>query len=201
MSRRHRHSLVVCAVLALTNCAQGTPSPSPKASNGFTPSSTSSSASPTGGTDVLSGWPPPPVCPTAASGVCTVNIPAGGSNSVQAPSSARVLFRGGWSDPRQESCVQFANGATVTITVDGATVATTVVPCQFVAAVFGACANQWRYDVRFLSQPLSPGNHTATATFHFNAAVSGSAGCTPDPSPGSTPAGTTQSFSKNVIVS
>ena len=52
----------------------------------------------------------------------------------------------------------------------------------------------------FLSPPLAAGNHTATATFHFNAAVSGSQGCTPDPSPGSTPAGTTQSFNKTIAV-
>lgn len=129
-----------------------------------------------------------------------MNLPAGGSNSLTASSSAQILFRAGWADPTRVSCDQFANGATISITVDGSAVATNVVPCQFVGGAFGTCSNQWRYDVRFLSPPLAAGNHTATATFHFNAAVSGSQGCTPDPSPGSTPAGTTQSFNKTIAV-
>ena len=91
------------------------------------------------------------------------------------------------------------SGATVTITVDGQAVNTTVLACSFIGPGAGDCSNQWRTDTRHLSTPLAPGTHTVTATFRFHADVPAAPGCSGVE--GVVQAGRVQTYATSVIVS
>lgn len=152
----------------------------------------------------LMTWPLPPDCPTRASdaAVCAVRIPGSGTTE-QASADEYILFREGWIDPTEQSCDEYASNTTATLTLDGRPVAMVTVPCQLVVppSTNGCSNNQWRFDMRYLSSPLSPGRYTAIATITYHHAVSGSSACTAENPPSQTiAAGTVQTFRKTVTV-
>ena len=163
-----------------------------------TPTASSIAGSPS---SYLNSWPYPPACPTSAAdaSVCAISPFLGGSQ--RASTSEYLLIHVGWQDPTQQSCAKFASNTSTTITIDGRTVASVNVGCQFVSnAGNGSCSNQWRFDTRYLSPPLAFGSYKATATVTYHGSVSGASTCT-----GGTQttiaAGTVQTPTATIVVS
>jgi hypothetical protein len=158
----------------------------------------------------------PPLCPTSATDIptCQVKLPGGtgGQNTPtghvggnwSATSSESVLFRIGDVETTQAQCQEYLAITTYTMTVDGSAVPFVRLPCVVVPAGevgFSTDAtNLWWTDARYLSAPLSPGTHTATTTFVFNAPFTYTAGCT-NAAGCTTPSGATNTFSVIVTVS
>ena len=175
--------------LAATLQPTSTPSPTPN----LTPTPGLTPTSPPAGTlaaRYLQSADIPPLCPLAASDapVCAISFPA--SRSYHAAVDEYLLFRLGWADPSQLSCDAFVRNTTTTFTIDGRGVAWVWISCRFMTS--GVNAQNWFADMRYLSAPLSPGTHSATATITYNSAVPGTGG--------GIPAGTVQTWTPTVTV-
>ena len=166
-----------------------TPTPAPTPTPSLAPTSTPAPALSVN--RYLQSTDLPPACPVSASDapVCAVNFPQ--PTNYQASAGEYVLFRVGWADASSASCDAFVRNTSTTMTVDGRAVAWVWVPCRF--ATSGPNAQTWLADMRYLSAPLAPGTHTATATIVYNAAVPATSGAP-------VPAGTTQTWTRTVTV-
>ena len=201
-------SLVLLSGLtaALASCGGSGPTPTPsgtphKLPNPIhsvipvptpTPAGTPASGSPS---SYLTTWPLPPLCPLTAAGAPICVAPFAGGNR-QAPGGASILFRIGWGAATQQDCDAYASSTTIRITVDGQPENFITVPCAFFALSpfpSGGTANTWVTDARYLSPPLPPGPHTASATITYHATIS-------DGFTGTIASGTVTPFSVTVTV-
>jgi hypothetical protein len=141
----------------------------------------------------------PPQCPVSASDAPVCQLSPARPNSYQASGDQYILFRIGWSDSMRASCDAYASNTTVTIVVDGRAANLVTLPCQLVANFNGDGVPYWVTDARYLSPPLPPGTHTASATVVYKAPVPYWSGCSMTP-PCYSKSGLADNFSQTVTV-
>ena len=93
--------------------------------------------------------------------LCRADLPR--SLSFQASAGEWILFRIGDLETTLADCQAFEANVTVTFALDGQPLDINHVPCQL------RSDGNWFTDNRFLSHPLSPGDHVLTATFTTSA--------------------------------
>jgi len=85
----------------------------------------------------------------------------------QASTGEWIVVRVGDLEPSQSLCEQMQASVVATLTLDGQSLPVDTIGCQ------GSDSDGWFVDWRALSTPLTPGDHTFSASWYFTTTVDG----------------------------